>query len=487
MRIIQTIAATLLLCCASIALGQEACRDDDSFNKCWQRHYDAAKGTAARIAAADATAARTEATKAQTGADSGGAATASTLTDLIPLFDALGLIGTSEESEGTLALNLNFLLPMQEADKNMQFQLIVNTSPEPLTQLVDAFPETVRAARQSELQKEISAFGDSRAELTYSLVNSRFGRDFTVARAQLDPVYEGAWARAGMPMINTAAIDNQLAAVTRLSTDATATANNTSLGTEFGSYPPSLRALRDELKQQAVAVGTMIGKATLATQTELGSANLNRLAALVEHQPQLLFSLSQDIRDDIVGPEKTSAKLTFETTRYNLGAFLRGRGAVCKNGAAVRLGGPEYEQCVNALRSYIGDTDEVLKTQARWKIAAAYQRVKGINYSYPNDSVALHLPETERIEVTAGWGRPLQAVKNADRIDVEVAYDSNIDGDTSNKERFKASLTYTRRVAEMDVPFSIVYANKDEFLGEVDHQISLNLGIKFRPPMLSGK
>ena len=38
------------------------------------------------------------------------------------------------------------------------------------------------------------------------------------------------------------------------------------------------------------------------------------------------------------------------------------------------------------------------------------------------------------------------------------------------------------RSGDMDLPFSIVYANKDEFLGEVDHQISLNLGLKFRQP-----
>ena len=65
---------------------------------------------------------------------------------------------------------------------------------------------------------------------------------------------------------------------------------------------------------------------------------------------------------------------------------------------------------------------------------------------------------------------------------MQLSYDSNLDDDDSNKERITASLTYTRRVADMDMPFSIVYANKDEFLGEVDHQISMNFGLKFRQP-----
>jgi len=484
MRILGTlVAASLLSGFASTALAQQTCEETDSVDTCWQNFYASAKRSEpSKFATTETSKAKTEATKAQTGADSGGAATASTLTDLLPLFDALGLIGNSDQSDGTLALNLNFLLPLQEADKNMRLQVVVNTSPEPLTALVDAFPEAVRAARKDTLQKEISTFGDSRAELTYSLVNSRFGRDFTVARRKLAPIYEGAWARAGAPAANDSMVDSQRAALQRLSDNTIANAKGINNSTAFSAYPAELQSLRDELKQQSAAFGTAIGKATLATQQEFAAARLSQLAALVEQQPQLLFSVAQDIRDDVVGPEKTSAKLTFEFTRYNLGDFLRGDGAACKNADAVRQGGADYVKCVDALNRYAGGTEDALKTQPRWKLSAAYQRVKAIDYLYPDDNVTLHLPETDRVEVTVGWGRPLQAVKNADRVDLEASYDSNIDGDTSNKERIKATFTYTRRVADMDIPFSIVYANKDQFLGEVDHQISLNLGIKFRPP-----
>jgi hypothetical protein len=491
MSLVRTLAAASLLSCfASTAFAQETCKDNDteSFETCWQSLYDSSKGPEAnKFAVAETSNAKAEATKAQTGADSGGASTASTLTDLLPLFDALGLIGNSDQGDGTLALNLNFLLPMQEADKNMQLQLVVNTSPAPLTELVEAFPEAVRAARKDTLQKEISAFGESRAELTYSLVNSRFGRDFTVARKQLAPIYEGASRRAGATVDVGSKLDSQRAALRRISDNTIATAKGIGPATPFSAYPPELHSLRDELKREAADLGPAIGKTTLAAKKEFAGAGLSQLAALVEQQPQLLFSLAQDIRDEVAGPEKTSAKFTYEFTRHNFGSFLRGDGAVCKDADAVRQGGEAYVNCVDALSRYAGGTEEALKTQPRWKLSAAYQRVKAINYSYPGDNVMLSLPETDRIEVTAGWGRPLQSVKNADRVDVEVSYDSNADGDTSNKERLRASLTYTRRVAEMDVPFSIVYANKDEYLGEVDHQISLNFGIKFKPPATAGK
>jgi hypothetical protein len=120
---------------------------------CFQQSYDASKGVppplAADLQAKGEQSAKKEVAKAQTGADSGGAATASTLTDLVPLFDALGLLGNSGgQADGTLALNLNFLLPVQDADRNTQLSLLVNTSPQPLDQLVQAFPESQRAARK---------------------------------------------------------------------------------------------------------------------------------------------------------------------------------------------------------------------------------------------------------------------------------------------------------------------------------------------------
>ena len=454
---------------------------------CFQQSYDAAKGAppppAETLQKQDEEPAKKELAKAQTGAESGGSVTASTLTDLVPLFDALGMLGSSGgQGDGTLALNLNFLLPVQDADKNTQLSLIVNTAPEPLEQLVQAFPEAERAARKDSLQKDISTFGDSRAELTWSLVNSRFGRDFTVARKMLAPIYEGARnkvvAASSQRDINAAVRLTQLTSKLVRHPDAGATDANT----EFGKYPDKIAASRFELIAQAKEAGEAAGSGALATSNELTAAGLSNLANLVNQQPQLLFTMSHDIRDSIVGPEKTSAKLTWEFTSRNLSNFLGDTGSACRDEEHVREGGAVYLKCVEALSRYVSQYAGDLEKQPRWKLSAAYQRVDASRYSFPGDDVTLDLPKTERLEVALGWGRPLSAAKNADRLDLEAAYDSNVDNDTSNKERVKVTLTYTRRVAEMDVPFSIVYANKNEYLGEVDHQISLNFGIKFKPP-----
>jgi hypothetical protein len=103
-----------------------------------------------------------------------------------------------------------------------------------------------------------------------------------------------------------------------------------------------------------------------------------------------------------------------------------------------------------------------------------------VSYSYPDDNVALDLPKTDRVELTFGAGREFSGKPDLGRLDFELSYDSNVDNNTTNKDRLKAAMTLTRRVGDVDVPFSIVYANRDEFLGEVDHQIGMHIGIKFR-------
>ena len=137
-----------------------------------------------------------------------------------------------------------------------------------------------------------------------------------------------------------------------------------------------------------------------------------------------------------------------------------------------------YDSCVDALQKYVGDVP--LDKQMRYKLEASYKRVKSVTYSFADDNVNLLIPQHDRWEVAFAMGRPLGTDSHAARLDFELSYDSNVDDNVSNKERLQVSLTYTRRMGDMDMPFSIVYANKDEFLGEVDHRLGLNLGLKFR-------
>jgi hypothetical protein len=378
-------------------------------------------------------------------------------------------------------VDLNFLLPVQEGlkDNNTQLRAIINTEPEPLDQLVQAFDETVRAARKDTLQKDIAALGDAQISFTWSLVNSRFGRDYSVLRRNIALMNQGAVSRgrttAGPDRAKLIAVPQLIRRVNAAVQAANPQAEAIATTAKFSELPSELR---EEFKKATFEAAKERAAITTAIQAELTSSSLNRLAELVEQQPQLLFSFAHDFRDEIVGPETTSATVTWEFNGRNLGAFLRNEGQDCMK-ADVALGTSVYDECVSALRSYVGDG---LQKQWRGKIEASYKRVDSVSYIFVDDNVNLTLPKHDRWEVAVGAGRELSDDKNGGRIDFELSYDSNLDNDDTNKERVTASLTYTRRVGDMDMPFSIVYANKDEFLGEVDHQISMNLGLKFRQP-----
>jgi hypothetical protein len=489
-------AACLAFCVPSFAWAQASCNGNESINQCFERIVlkGETPGKEARSAQVQEETNKQKASvndalkAALAGANSGGAVTAATLNDLAPIFDALGLLSSGDSDEGTLAFNLNALIPVQNVDNNnTQLKLVVNTQPQPLDQLVQAFPETVRATRKDTLQKDISTFGDAQLLLNWSLVNGHFGRDFSVLRPLLAPIYDGAVVR-GRAAASTAATirfqnaRNTLADELDKANDARQRATPPQPAVPISAniddlpIPSNVKA---EIVQATLdaAEETTVGRQFI--ESELVRTRIVGLADLVQQQPQLIFSLSHDIRDEIVGPEKTSATVTWEMTRRNVSAFLNGPGGACKS-KDVGNGKDEYDRCVSALQNYLSDGGAGLQQQWRFKLAASYQRVKSVTYSYASDGVSLSLPDTDRWEVAFAAGRPLGGAAGKDRIDVEFAYDSNLDNDTTNKERVKATLTYTKHMDTVDLPLSIVYANKSEFLGEVDHQISLHFGLKFR-------
>jgi hypothetical protein len=452
------------------------CLDEETLLACFQRVQIAAENGLAEVREGETeVATRTELAVAKTSADSSGTGTASTLTDFAQLFDVLGLLSADGAEGNLLNFDLNFLLPFQKnlETNNSQLKLLVNTQPEPLGALVESFEESIREARKAELQKDIPTFGDQEYKFSWSLVTNRFGRDFSRLRKLIGPVYDGAAvaarAKAGLTNREQLAFMNLIG--TQLGGDLA------SAGTKLiGTYEEPLKS---QLVKATLEAGKARGEMTRAFDGEIATLGLDRLAELVEQQDQLLLSASHKARDDVVGPDETSVGVTWEFTGNNLWGFLSDDGKVCTDKHAVETGGAAYDACVKALGKYL---ENDFQHQWRFKLEAAYKRVDAVTYSYPDYDVALALPKNKRVEVTFGAGREFSGARDLGRLDFELSYDSNVDNDTTNKDRLKATVTLTKRVGDLDVPFSLVYANKNEYLGEVDHQIGMHVGVKFRQP-----
>jgi hypothetical protein len=495
-RILTAMVLTAWAAARAVAQEPAPCTDSESLQGCFSRIQreaaPAAQGAEVEaVEEAQKQDVKQELAAALTGAALGGDATAATKNDLAQLLNALGLLSSGDAQGSKIAVDFNFLLPVQDVENNnAQLRGIINTEPEPLDQLVQAFGETVREARKDSLQKDIAAFGDAQISFTWGLVNRRFGRDYSVLRDQIAPMNEGAVNRA-----RSAARTDSIRALpaviaraneaVRAGNEARQRANPGSPAipttATFGELPIS-NELKAELKAATFKAANERAAMTQGIQAELARSSLDRLAELVEQQPQLLFTLSHDFRDEIVGPESTSATVTWELNRRNFGAFLRNQGRSCAGTEVAAGTSPQYDSCVSALQSYLGG--DAIQNQWRFKLEASFKRIGSVDYSFPVDGVDLSMPKHDRWEVAVAAGRPLSNDKNGGRLDFELAFDSNLDDDTTNEERVTAALTYTRRVGDLDMPFSIVYANKDEFLDEVDHQLSLNLGLKFRQPKM---
>jgi hypothetical protein len=232
--------------------------------------------------------------------------------------------------------------------------------------------------------------------------------------------------------------------------------------TSAGQYQ---KAVSEYLHQRLVATGA------------------SRLAKLVLQQPQLLFSASKEFRDELVGPEAWSVKVTYEQSFASLGHFLRTTQSckldalkVAKSTTDVSVSG-----CYDALGKYLEEHANDLENEDRFAFSAEYRKISSASYAFPADGVALDVPSHDRLVVSAGYGRVLPRSTTKDRIDFKLDYDSAIDDTASAQSRFVASLTYTRRIMDMDIPFGIVYANKSEFLEGVDKTVSLHVGVKFSP------
>ena len=319
----------------------------------------------------------------------------------------------------------------------------------------------------------------------------RFGRDYSVLRDQIAPMNEGAVNRA-----RSAARTDSLRAfpaviaraneAVRAGNEARQRANPGSPAipatATFGELPIS-NELKAELKAATFKAANERAAITQGIQAELARSSLDRLAELVEQQPQLLFTLAHDFRDEIVGPESTSATVTWELNGRNFGAFLRNQGRSCAEyGGRHRHRPWSNDSCVSALQSYLGG--DAIQNQWRFKLEASFKRIGSVDYSFPVvDGVDLSHAEARPLGGRRRSGSPAEQrqerrpigfraglrQQSGRRHDQQGARNSRADVHPSCRRHGHAVLHRLRQQGRI-------------LLGEVDHQLSMNLGLKFRQP-----
>ncbi len=230
--------------------------------------------------------------------------------------------------------------------------------------------------------------------------------------------------------------------------------------------PPQLRA---QVEAACTAAAVEIADRQAQRAQEVKNGGFGKLGDLLNNQPQIVFTFSRRIRNELVGPDTTAAQVSWEWTlgSHNLNGLRRAAG---KGGDVT---GAFTDIAQNA--THVG----------RFKLSGQYMWVDAWSVARPADTLALSAPRARRLTGSLYKGQPVlfgADGKESGRIDLTGQYD-NFSDDPAHKDRLAVALTYTQQVSDnFSLPIGIVYANHAEFLNDVQKKFSAHFALQYKIP-----
>ncbi|HEU0076798.1 MAG TPA: hypothetical protein VFQ76_04060 [Longimicrobiaceae bacterium] len=495
------LAAAALLVAAAPLRAQEvvSCAPAETVQGCYARYrptggVPAAPGDAAgpaEAAVAGDVARRLQAKPTGNDLSADGPLTA--IRDFLPRLGAAVLAPTAGEDPSSLGFKAN--LPLNDGvlfDWGMTAQLaaLVHEA-QPFTVLVDAIPLSLRAAARERLQAGLEPYDDLSLTGALNLENRVFGRGMrqhrdaigAVVRAVLDP------GGTGMSPVDDA---NLLFATEQAQLGAEVLADSQGLlvAASRARQPECMLGKpggpRDAGEMRAdcftpagvARIEASIARTAAAAARDLRDAErrvrasgILRLAQLMNNQPQLNGTAEYRVRRDVAGPDEWTGTARFEMGFANMNGLRRHCGA-----------GGVRPAC---LRSYVEDR-AVRGSLARGDRAWAQLDFTGRrrwSVRIPEDSVDVALGAASSVAVSGGYGAYFGNPDDADdrdRLDLQVKYELTRD-DPVRQDRFVSTLFYTRRLSDQSSALlGVTFANRPEFLGEVDRNLGAHLGLTYK-------
>jgi hypothetical protein len=438
----RRVLAILFFLFAAPALGQDLCQESDgTYRGCFERIWregmsaEAAEDVAEKITPEESPEA------------------ANGLRNFLPNFlGALGL-GDLSEDDGTLTFTVNpELLSWGSSQFSLQTILRESTVFEPLIQ---AIPEAIREERQESLGKQLDPdFGDVEASLTWTLENEHFGRDYRPHRKLISDLYADVDPSTGTQATQRLA---QFLADPEISLEE-------DLKAIRKAKPAQSQVFETALVEAAREIGNRRSE-RLETANRYG---FFRLADLINNQKQIYVTGAYRSRDDLVGQDEWFARGTFEYTFQNLSRWEK----TCK-------GSPDLE----CLQAYFAIHPNILKYSPRLTITAEVGETSDLDFALPDDNFVFHLDEIRKQTASLVYGQYLSLDKEGNqdaRLDIEAKYE-DVSGDPLRNERFVSTATITQKLpTNLSASVTLVYANKPEYRGDVDEELSARVGLRFK-------
>jgi hypothetical protein len=439
----------------------QGCRDEETISVCWERLLRP-NADAEKKAQQDAP------RKTETGlADVAGLS--SSVKDFVPLLQLTGVLGAVQKDEQTgavtVALNTPFLGSTRSEDKTdnaLQLKAVIETSAKLFAPLKQQIPEGDRAAVERQLLGSREDAENVTLHASYNFSSRRLGRNFARHADTLNALFDRAMA--GQVRVKEQALGlaiAQLAALIKADISRTRWSDMTA-----ADRAVVMTRLGDIVRQESA-----LDAEYAARRREMG---LDVYGQLVLNQPQLQMSASRSFRDDLFGPDLIAGRISFEMGLGNslnaaLGPF---------NGTCAAMA----DACLARYAAFLKDpqTRAAIKDGSRMSFWIEFARNDAYHFRSTGPDLELAIAEGTGWTGGVDYGR-LIAVQDdgtaGGRIDGAIRWESA--ADETVDERFVASLTITKKLGDLSVPFGIVYANKPKYLTGVDQGLSATVGLKF--------
>lgn len=405
------------------------------------------------------------------------------LLDLLPTFASnLGINGL-KKTNGDLTFDRRFVV----GQWRVSFKGTAFVDAKLFEPLRQKLPEAIRDTRSKDLNQQIGDFDQVDYQVTASREKAtgevRFGRDPGDYEDLFKDFLNGQIQNTQQRLVDWAASASDRI---RLSPDEeNLSPDGLLLSTPIGKLVQDRKLTeQDVLDIEATLRPLTVDINQRMRNTDLGTDLLDEL---INNQPQWLIDAKYEDRDALTGADKRSASTTFElplagnVNRYLSWARTSGD-AACANGKGS----------LSCLRKYKDTFLTGIAAGQRLTVSLAYTDTRRVHFELPADSFVFDQAGGEKWVGSLVYGRYFPNFRFFDqqvggntnqgtRVDLEAKYEEPVDSNGMLKSRLVATLTFTQGMTiNTGMSFSIVYANKPEFLGEVDQKVSANLGFRWK-------
>lgn len=412
------------------------------------------------------------------------AASASAIRDFLPRL-ASTLI-TPGPAEGLSALGLRTNVPLLLNDGVLnnwgltaQFGATVHEA-EPFMALVDSIPTSLREAARTRLQDGMELYDDMSLTGALNVESDRWGRSFRSHREVVQSLTAELFAFSATE--RGAAANAYLSYVAKLDAaaiDASArTRPECALGQD-GVTTVDLACLNPEVQNTVVDLIQRAASAQNAWRTRaerrLRENGFDRISELINSQPQFNATVEYRNRGEVAGPDEWTGKARFEMGRANMNALRR---FCARTQGAGRID-------LDCLRRFTA-SDGVCSSLARGgrffgELTANHRPTYAV--SLADEGVDFTLPSATTMALSGGYGayfgNPDDGA-NRDRFDLQGKYDFTRN-DVLRQDRAVVTAFYTRHLSDQSsVLLGLTWANKPEFVGEVDRKLGARLGFNYK-------